>query len=64
MSSILRNHSCIGSCKIGYNFLNNLCNLKVSIIYFQLFMQIQHDLDPNKKCLRYFETIAAWVQVE
>ena len=64
MSLILRNHSCIGSCKIGYNFLNNLCNLKVSIIYFQLFMHIQHDLDSNKKCLRYFETIAAWVQVK
>ena len=64
MSSILRNHSCMGSSKIGYIFCDNLCNLRVSIIYFQLFTKIQHDLDTNKKCLRYFETIAAWVQVK
>ena len=64
MFSILRRHSCIGSSKIGYIFLNKLCNLRVSITYFQLFMHIQHDLDTNKKCLRYFETIAAWVEVK
>ena len=64
MSSIRRNHSCMGSSKIGYIFLNSLCNLRVSITYFQLFMHIQHDLGTNKKCLRYFEAIAAWVQVK
>ena len=37
----------MGSSKIGYIFCDNLCNLRVSIIYFQLFMQIQHDLDTN-----------------
>ena len=38
--------------------------MKVSIVYFQLFMHIQHDLDTNKKRLRYFETIAACVEVK